>query len=66
MILSATLDGMTSWSGGAAMRARSAPDNSWRSGRDQATDTVGAVMRKMLFLANTLVSQDRLWEPKHA
>jgi transposase len=27
---------------------------------------ITAVMRKMLVLANTLVSQDRLWEPKHA
>ena len=27
---------------------------------------ITAVMRKMLVLANTLVSQDRLWEPNHA
>ncbi len=27
---------------------------------------ITAVMRKMLVLANTLISQDRLWEPNHA
>jgi transposase len=27
---------------------------------------VGAVMRKLVILANTLVSEDPLWEPNHA
>jgi hypothetical protein len=27
---------------------------------------ITAAMRKMLVLANTLVSEDRLWEPNHA
>jgi transposase len=25
-----------------------------------------AVMRKLIVLANTLIREDRLWEPKHA
>jgi transposase len=27
---------------------------------------ITAVMRKMLVLANTLVCEDRLWQPNHA
>jgi transposase len=32
----------------------------------QAKVALAAVMRKLLILANTLVREDRLWEPNHA